>query len=497
MQWREGACRPPARSIPCGACITAVLYVVKLHKAARKAGGRNPEKPRMRVIVLGAGEVGFDAARMLSLEHHSVTVVDIDAAKLQRAAEQFDVLTVLGSGTSHTALIDAGIEGADLLLAVTSSDEVNIIASMIAQRLGARHAIARIRSDELSLGDNSILTSEDTGIDLIINPEESAAREVIRLVRRSCATDVVPLAEGQLQLVGVRLGKEDKVAGLPLSELEHRADGTRFRVVGIHRGVRTIIPSGTDVLRPNDQVFFLARTESVPGVIEILERRDDKMDHVMILGGSGIGRRVAEALGPDGHMQIKLVEADLDRAERLASELRGVLVIHGDPTDVDLLATEGIGEMDALLALTDNEEANLVASLMGKHIGVKKTIAMLSKSMYIPLSQSIGLDAAVNRKLSVANEIMRFLRSKRLRNVASVPGLDAEILEVEAEKKARITQMPLKDLNVPPGILVGAVYGENLLEVATGDTWILSGDRAIVFVPHHKVGDVERLFGIR
>lgn len=451
----------------------------------------------MRVIVLGAGEVGYDAARMLSIEQHAVTVIDKDPVNLQRVAERFDVLTVEGSGTSHTALMNAGVEDADLFLAVTSSDEVNIIASMIAQRMGAQHTIARIRSDELARSDQSILTSEDTGIDLIINPEESAAQEVIRLIRRSCATDVVPLADGKLQMVGVKLGRQDSVAGLSLKELEERSKGVRFRVVGIHRGMRTLVPAGADVIRPNDQVFFLAKTEDVRSVIEILDRRDDQMDNIMILGGTGIGRRVAEGLAPGDGLEIKLVEEDRVVAQQLAETLKGVLVINGDPTDIDLLATEGIGEMDALLALTDNEEANLVASLMGKHIGVQKTIAMLSKSMYIPLSQSIGLDAAVNRKLSMANEIMRFLRSKRLRNVATVHGLEVEILEVEAAKKSRITQMPLKDVTIPSGILIGAIYGDNVLEVATGDSWVLSGDKAIVFALPQRVGDVERLFGIR
>lgn len=459
--------------------------------------GRGPiGHSNMRVIVLGAGEVGFDAARMLSLEQHSVTVVDTDEGQLRRIADRFDVLTVHGNGTSASVLRDAGVEDADLLLAVTSSDEVNIIASMIAQRLGARHTVARVRSDEL-IHDGSVLTASDTGIELIINPEESGAKEVVRLVRRSCATDVLPLADGQLQVVGMRLGREDAVVGQTLIDIASHPEAGQFRVVGIHRGVRTILPTGHDVLRPNDQVFFLARTSDVPSVIELMGRRDDRMDRVMILGGTAIGQRVAEELSADSGMKIKLVEADRRRAEFLAERLADVLVIHGDPTDIDLLATEGIGEMDALIALTENEEANLVASLMGKHIGVKKTIAMLSKSMYIPLSQSIGLDAAVNKKLSVANEIMRFLRSKHVRNVATVHGLDAEILEIEAAKKSRIARLPLKDNPLPSGVLVGAVYGENLLEVATGETWILPGDRAIVFALPHLVPEVERLFGVR
>ncbi len=448
----------------------------------------------MRVIVLGAGEVGFDAARMLSQEQHSVTVVDKDESHLRRITERFDVLTVNGSGTSASVLREAGVKDADLLLAVTSSDEVNIIASMIAQRLGAKHTVARIRSDEL-MHDGSILTAADTGIELIINPEESAAREVVRLVRRSVATDVLPLAEGQLQVIGMRIGRDEASIGKSLIDLALQKPGLRFRVVGIHRGVRTILPTGTDVLRGNDQVFFLARTADVQAVIELMGRRDDRIERIMILGGTGIGQRVAYELSKDARAKIKLVESDRATAERLSESLADVLVIHGDPTDIDLLATEGIGEVDALIALTESEEANLVASLMGKHIGVKKTIALLSKSMYIPLSQSIGLDAAVNQKLSVAKEIMRFLRSKHVRNVATVHGLDAEVLEIEAEKKSRITQMPLKDQELPPGVLIGAVYGENLLEVATGETWVLSGDRAIVFALPHRVTDVERLFG--
>lgn len=450
----------------------------------------------MRVIIVGAGEVGFDVARMLAREQHDVVVVDRSAAALARVRERLDVMTVEGSGTSAEVLTDCGIRRADMLIAVTSIDETNLIVCMMADRLGVPTTIARVRSDELSRT-RSVLKSTDFGIDLLIHPEESAAQEVARLVRRASATDVLTFYDGRLHLVGVRLDAAAPVLGQTLRELAQAHARLPFRVMAVVRGIRTLLPGGNERLVKGDQLFVLGRPKDMPHLLRALGKPEGRLHHILIQGGTNVGAKVAMLLSEEKNKRVKLVESDRDRAARLAEALPGVLVLHGEATDVDLLVREGLSDMDAFVAVTDDEESNLVSCLMAKHLGVQKTVALLSKSAYIPISQSIGLDAAVNKKLAVAREVLRFLRGKHVQSVATVPGLDAEILEIEAAPRAPVTHHPLKELTLPAGLLIGAVQHGRDVEVATGETQVEPGDRAIVFVLPGQVEAAERLFDNR
>ncbi|MEX0601257.1 MAG: Trk system potassium transporter TrkA [Rhodothermales bacterium] len=450
----------------------------------------------MRVIIIGAGEVGYDVARMLSSEQHDVVVIDLDGHALKHVQEKLDVMTLQGNGTSAEVLGEAGVARSDMLIAVTAVDEVNIIACMLADRLGIAKTVARVRSDEITRR-RSILKTSDFGIDLVIHPEESAANEVVRLIRRASATDLLNFAGGRLQLMGIRLDPDSPVIGKSVQNLAVEHDRITFRIMGISRGMRTILPGGGETLHRNDQVFVLARPKYMTYVSRMMGKADKKAHDVMILGGNLVGAKVAMQLGREKDKQVKIVEPDRERAERLAEDLKNVLVIHGDATDIDLLVQEGLGEMDAFVAVTEDEESNLVTCLMAKHLGVSKTVALLSKGAYIPISQSIGLDAAVSKKLAVSREILRYLRGKHVLSVATIHGLDAEIIEIEANRRAAVTRKPLKDLRFPRGALIGAVLHDGEVDVATGDTHVQPGDTAIVFAMSHLVADVERLFEAR
>jgi trk system potassium uptake protein len=448
----------------------------------------------MYTIVVGAGEVGFDVAAILSREQHDVAVVDIDADALRRVTDRLDVLTIRGTGTSLRALEEAGVRRADMLIAVSALDEVNVIACMMADRLGVKTTVARVRTDELT-STEAVLCTTDFGIDLLIHPESSAANEVVRLIRRANATDVLTFADGRLQLVGIRLDRDAPVIGTTLADFAARNAAWKFRIAAIGRGIRSILPRGNERFQKNDQIFLLAQPKVVPHITRSLGKHESQIRHVMILGGSSVGAKVAAMLSGERSKSVKLVEPDQFQAARLADELTNVLVIHADVTDVDTLVAEGLGEMDSVVAVTDDEESNLVTCLLAKHLGVTKTIALLSKSAYIPISQSIGLDAAVSKKLAVSREIMRFLRGKHVRSVATVHGIDAEILEIEASPRSPITRKPLHELKLPDGMLIGAVLHAKRVEVATGETVIGPGDRVIVFVLPHRVLEAERLFG--
>ncbi|MDQ7039414.1 MAG: Trk system potassium transporter TrkA [Rhodothermus sp.] len=450
----------------------------------------------MRVVIIGAGEVGFDVARTLSLEQHDVVVVDTNPTILEQVAQRLDVLTVSGSGTSIHTLEAAGIREADMLIAVTAIDEVNLIACMIADRLGVETTVARVRSDVLGRAE-SVLQAGELGIDLLIHPEESTAAEIVRLIRRAGATDVLNFCDGRLQLVGMRLDPEAPVLGRSLRELAAELAPVRFRVMAIGRGFRTILPHGNERLQRNDQIFVLARPDEIPVIARTLGKREAPIQRIMILGGTKVGAHVARQFGGEKGRQIKLIEPDREQAEKLAGELEHVLVLHGDVTDIDLLVAEGLREMDAFVAVTDDEESNLVTCLMAKHLGVRKTVALLSKTAYVPISQTIGLDAAVSQKLAVSREILRFLRGRHVLSVATVYGLNAEILEIEAKPWAPIIRKPLKALKLPRGVLIGALLRNGQVEIATGETQIQAGDRAIVFVVPDQLAEVERLFDNR
>ena len=447
----------------------------------------------MQAIVIGAGEVGYDVARLLAMEQHDVTVVDVNADTLDNIRNRLDVLTIQGSGTSADVLQQCGAKQADILIAVTTVDEVNLISCMLASRLGVKNTVARVRSDVIR-SSQSVIQAMDFGIDILIHPEESTAEEVTRLIQRANATDVLTFADGRLNLVGMRLDDQSPAIGMALKDLSAFLPEIPFRVVGISRGIRTLLPRGDTRLQKNDQVFVLARPKHIPHVSRKLGKSDGRIQRVMILGGSRIGALIAHHLNDMKFKNIKLIEPDRERAEEVARELSNVLVIHADAADIDLLVTEGLSEMDAFVAVTDDEESNLVACLMAKHLGVKKTVALLSKGAYVPISQAIGLDAAVSKKLAISREILHFLRSKHVLSVATVHGLDAEILEVEARPRSHITKRSLQELNLPAEMIVGAVMRGKQVFVAMGDLKIEPGDRVIVFVRSRFIPKAERLF---
>jgi trk system potassium uptake protein len=446
----------------------------------------------MRIIVIGAGDVGYDIARLLSAEVHDVTIIDQDAGRLQGVQDRLDVRTVQGSGTAADVLAGAGAAKADLLIAVTAVDEVNLIACMLADRMGTRTTIARVRSSEFTRM-KSVLQPKDFGIGHVIHPEESAAGEIVRLVRRASATDVQPFAGGRAQLLGLRITASSPVVNLTLQEITSRIPHGHFRVVGIVRGMRTILPKGGETLRKGDHIFILGFSEEMQKIVAGFVAEDHRLIDIMILGGGRVGSRVALHLSREKNRRIKVIEASRPRAEKLAEMLGNALVIHGDPTDVDLLTVEGIGEMDAVLAVTDDEESNLVMCLLAKHLGVKKTVALLSKPAYVPIGERIGLDAAVNVKQSVAREVLRFLRGENVMSVATVHGLDAEALEMTVPADSPLVGQRLMDVPLPDGILFGLIASASHLEVARGDSIIRAGDDVTAFVLPRRLADLRRL----
>ncbi|SMO86726.1 Trk system potassium transporter TrkA [Gracilimonas mengyeensis] len=449
----------------------------------------------MKIVIIGAGEIGYDLASVLSAEKHDVTVLDRERGPLSRVTESLDVLTKEGNATSVKDLVDTGVSDADILICVTSVDEVNMMSGMIGKRLGAKMVIARVRSEEFS-GEEAPLSPSDLGIDVMIHPELSAAQEIAHLLRRSSASDVINLADKKMQLIGIRLEANSPLNGVSLNEYADRFPDIVFRVVAIGRRGRTIIPNGSIKLQKYDQVFILAKTEHIPQVIKTTGKKETELHSVMIAGGSDMGAMIARLLCADQtkNWSIKLIEPDYELAEELAIELKEVMVLNGNPTDPDLLVTEGINEMDAFIAVTDDEESNIISCLMAKHLEVKKTVALVSKPDFIPLAQTIGLDAVINKKVAASNEIHRYVRRGKVISVTELRGIKAEVIELQATPGSKITKKPIKKLRLPDGCVIGGILCNGSVEIVTGASQVDDNDRVIIFCLPTAIDKVTKLF---
>lgn len=445
----------------------------------------------MRIIIAGMGDVGYQLAKQLSSEAHDIIAIDTDQQRLSYTDSMTDILTINGSSTSITVLKEAKIDKADLVVSVTSSEEVNLTTSIIGKKLGAKRTIARVSNAEY-LEPENVIGFHSLGIDYMIYPEELAAMEVINLINRTAATDVIEFENGKLSVIGLRLDKNAPVIHKKLFEVASANPTLDYRIVAIYRNFRTIIPTGNDKFLPNDQIFVATKPEGIDSILRLSGKENINFDTIMILGGGKIGRRVAEVLS--NKMTVKLIESDEEKTFELADQLPNTLVIRGDGRDIDLLAQEGIIDVDAFVALTEDAETNLISCLMAKHLGVKKAIALVDKVDYIPLTQTIGLDSLINKKLIAANSISRFIRKRDMVAYASLEGIDSEVIEFIAQPGSDVTKHPIKDLEFPKGAIIGGIVRGTDSFIAVGNTQIISQDRVVVFSLPESVKRVEKFF---
>jgi len=447
----------------------------------------------VKIIIIGGGEVGFHLGKMLSREHHQVVMIEPNREKINRLESALDVLVIEGSGSSVQTLVKAGIEDADLVIAVSAIDEVNIVACMLADKFGVARKVARIRNAEYT-NPHAVLTAEQLGIDMIINPELETAHEIVLLIHRAAATDVVEFAGGAIQLLGIRLDAKSKINTKTLSEVSRSMPDLVFRTVAIARHGRTIIPTGEDRFLEGDQIFVVSKTASVSRLLELCGKSEDKIERIMILGGGKVGRMVAKELEKDRSFDVRLIETSRAKSEFVADQLERTLVIQGDGTDVDLLASEGILDMDAFISVTDDEESNIITSLLAQHLGVRRTITMVTQANYIPLMTSIGLGAAVDKRIITADAIARFIRRGQVVSVATIRGVDAEAIELIARQNSAITRKPLYKIKFPADAIIGAVMRRGEVLVPVGSTVIEPDDKVVIFTLPKEIPSLEKLF---
>lgn len=445
----------------------------------------------MRIVIAGIGDVGYHLAKELSSESHDIIAIDKNQQRLSRIDSMVDILTITGSATSLGILKEAKTNEADLFVAVTSSEEANITAAILAKKIGANKTIARIANAEY-LSNDSDVNFKELGIDFMIYPEELAAQETVNLIKRTAATDILEFEGGMLSVMGLKLDKNSPVIGKTLTEIVHEYPNIDFRIVAIYRNFKTIIPSGKDRFLANDQVFVITKPEGIDMILKLAGKENLKFDNIMILGGSKIGRRTAELLQKD--MTIKLIESNEDKTLSLAEDLSDTLIIHGDGRDIDLLAQEGIIDVDAFVAVTDDAETNIISCLMAKHLGVTKAIALVDKADYVPLTQTIGLDSLINKKLIAATNILQFIRRGEVIAQTTLEGIDAQLFEYIAHSNSPITKKAVKDIDFPKEAIIGGVIRGKESFIAVGNSQIKPNDKVVIFSLPGGVKKIEKFF---
>ncbi|RJP79754.1 MAG: Trk system potassium transporter TrkA [Candidatus Zixiibacteriota bacterium] len=434
----------------------------------------------MKIIIIGAGRIGTNLAGELAREKHSVVVIDSDPERLERISQSMDVLAMEGDGTRQKLLREAGIASADMVIAVTSSDEGNILACMIAREYKVRTKIARVRDHELSAPD-SVLAPERIGIDLMIHPELEAAREIIRLILHPSAFDVMEFFDGKVEILGVRLTRESPAVGKTLQELGSQMKALPYRVVAIARGDQTLIPKGDQDLQADDLVYVITQRAAAYEVFNLTSRLIKVTNNLMIYGASRVGLLVAQGLEEVRHFNAKLVDPNPLYTRQAAQRLRETLVVEADGLDLDALAAEGLIDMDAYIACSDDDENNIVTSLVARHLGVPRTITLVDRRHYMPIIRTIGLDVAVNKHVLTSNAILKYIRRGNILSFSQIRGIDAEAVVYSVVPKARITRRPLKDLDLPRDALLGALRRNGDIHIPTGDTQVKAGDEVMVF----------------
>ena len=445
----------------------------------------------MRIIIAGAGEIGSHLAKILSNDKHDIVVIENDEERIQQIDSSLDVLAIKGSATSFSVLLEAKVKNADLFIGVAQSQEVNITASILAKKLGAKKTVARIDNKEFLFPFNKHhLTS--LGIDALISPERLAAKEIIELLNQAGTSEIFDFSDGKLFLVVVKLEENALVIGKTLLEVDAIDKSFNYRAVAISRDGKTIIPRGEDKFCANDHIYVITNQSGIKNILKYSGKKPINIHNVMILGGSRIGRKTARNL--QGHVNVKLIDKDKNECMYLADTLEKSLIINGDGTDISLLKEEGIKNMDAFIAVTGNSETNILSCLLAKKMGVKKTIAEIENIDYIEVAENIGIDTIINKKLIAASYISRFTMKTEVTSLICLTGNSAEVLEFVVQPKAKITKTTLNDMHFPKDAIIGGVVRGKKSFIAKGDTQIEENDKVVVFALSSAIHKIEKYF---
>ncbi len=448
----------------------------------------------MKIIIAGAGEVGFHLAKLLSYESQDITLIDTDKASLAYADSHLDIRVLRGDATSISVLQDARVENSDLVIGVTSSETTNITLCLLAKQLGCKRTIARISNTEF-IDNREMLKFDELGIDELISPEELAATEIQMLLNKSAFNDTYEFEEGKLIMVGVSLPKTAPFVGKMVKEAAKIFPELHFMPIALRRmGTQfTVIPRGDTVFKEGDQVYFITVKEGVDELYKLTGKKKEDIRNVMILGGSKVGFKAARDLCAK-KFNVKLIEKNKEKAFDLADDLPNALVINGDGRNVELLEEESLESMDAFIAVTGNSETNIMSCLVAKNKRIKKAIALVENMDYFQLSHSIGIDTLINKKLLAANNIFRHIRKGEVVALMRLNNVNAEILEFVVKASSKVTGKVIREMDFPKSATIGGVVRDEEGIIALGGFRIQEGDRVVVCCLPEVIPIIERLF---
>lgn len=452
----------------------------------------------MKIIILGAGQVGSSVADVLANEANDITVVDLDSNKLLELQDRLDIRTVMGAAAHPETLARAGAEDADMIIAVTNQDEINMIACQVAYTLfHTPTKIARVRSVEY-LSHPQLFTQEALPIDVLISPEQLVTEYVQRLIEYPGALQVLDFADGRVQLVAVRAYYGGPLVGHELKTLREHMPGIDTRVAAVFRRGNPIIPEGDTIIEADDEVFFIAAKRHIRVVMKELRRLDRPIKRIIIAGGGNIGMRLARAL--ELQYQVKLIDHNAKRSSQIAEQLEKTIVLLGDAADSDLLLEENIEHTDVFCAVTNDDEANILSAMLAKRLGARKVMALINRAEYVDLVQSGIIDIAISPQQATIGSLLAHVRRGDVTVVHSLRRGAAEAIEAVAhgdENSSKVVGKAIEEIKLPPGTTIGAIVRGKDVVIAHHDTVIESDDHVILFVvDKQRIPEVERLFQV-
>ena len=448
----------------------------------------------MKIIIAGAGEVGFHLAKLLSFESQDITLIDTDRESLSYADTHLDIRVVRGDATSIKVLEDSNIATTDLVIAVTASETTNITVCVLAKQLWAKKTIARISNTEFIERKDEVGFTK-FGIDELISPESLAANEIELLLNQSAFNDTYEFENGALTMIGLHLTRTNSFVDRTVKEVAAIYPNLKYAPIAMQRfGTQyTLIPRGDTKFKEGDQVYFITTKEGVDEIYKLTGRERHEIKNVMILGGSNIGYKTAKDLC-ENSFNVKLIENDKDKAFEIADDIPSCLVINGDGRNVELLLEEDIQNMDAFISVTGNSETNIMSCLVAKSKGVQKAIALVENMDYFQLSHSIGIDTLINKKLLAANNIFRYIRKGEVVAMTKLNNMNAELLEFIVTPTSKVSGKRIKNIDLPRSAIIGGIVREDEGIIALGDFKIESGDRIVVCCLPQSISKVEKLF---
>lgn len=450
----------------------------------------------MKIIIVGAGEVGFNIASHLALENKDVLVIDENPHAIRRVSESIDAQVINGSGSNPSVLEAAGIKEAEILLAVTNSDEINLVACLIANIISpATKKMARIRDakyDEY----HDTFREHAPHIDTIINPEIEVVKTIERLMSVPGAVEVDDFADGRVKFIGIYLDESAKLAGMKLSEISSKIGKPIPLIAAVIRDEELIIPSGDDKLIPGDLIYFISEENTFLDALAVFDKQVEPISRILIVGGGQIGFRLATLL-EENSVYTKIIEKDPTRCTRLADRLNKAVVLCGDGSDQGLLTEENIKDMDVVITVTNDEETNILVSLLAKQMGAKKTITRISKFSYFPLMSPIGLEQVVSPRLSAVNSILQHVRRGKVLQAKAIKNEQAEVMEAVALETSDIVGKPIRKISLPKGALVTGIIRKDDVIIPSGDSIIKPDDRIIIFAKREAIPKIEKILTVK